>query len=192
VGCLLEQKEGFPKEKADALRKCLKALAKYGLADLPKTELARLGYAMLRYRMHYQDGVDLYGKYVANWGGEATVWTLEGCKDGQVVSRRTVCPSAKLHLELQPSHTRLFEKNSYDMAAVRIRILDENGNPAPFAQMPVTFRLEGAAELIGPNTVTAEGGMCGTYLRTTDKKGTAVLTVSAYGLEDVAMVFESC
>ena len=65
-----------------------------------------------------------------------------------------------------------------DAAAVRVQILDEFGNPAPYAQIPVHFALEGAAELIGPSVVTAEGGMCGTFLRTVGTDGTARLTIS--------------
>ena len=75
------------------------------------------------------------------------------------------------------------------MAAVRIRILDENGNIAPYAQLPVRLKVEGAAQLVGPNAVTAEGGMCGTYLRTIAEAGSAKLTVSADGLEPVCVEF---
>ena len=37
------------------------------------------------------------------------------------------------------------------MAAVRVRILDENGTPAPYAQFPVQFTVEGSAAQ-GPQT----------------------------------------
>ena len=76
----------------------------------------------------------------------------------------TLCPSAKLHLEVKVSRTALREKDTYDMAAVRVRILDENGTPAPYAQFPVQFAVEGSAALVGPQTAVAEGGMTGTYL----------------------------
>ena len=49
---------------------------------------------------------------------------------------------------------------------------------------------EGEAELVGPDAVTAEGGMCGTYVRTIGKCGTAVLTVSAPGTEEIYIPFE--
>ncbi len=189
VGCLLETQEGFSKEKANLLRSCLNAIGKYGLAGMPKTEMAKMGYAMVKYGMSFQAGVDLYGKYIANWGGESTVWRLDGKKGGKVVSSVTCCPSNRLHLEVKASHTALREKHSYDMALVRIRILDENGNPAPYAQLPLMFTLEGAAELVGPEVVTAEGGMCGTLVRTTGEPGEARLTVSGYGLEAVTVAF---
>jgi beta-galactosidase len=83
----------------------------------------------------------------------------------------------------------LEEKQSYDMAAVRIRILDEFGNIAPYAQLPVKLQLEGAAELVGPDVVTAEGGMTGAYIRTTGAKGTAKLTVSTPQTPSVTVTF---
>ena len=68
------------------------------------------------------------------------------------------------------------------------RILDENGNLAPYAQLPVHFRLEGDAQLVGPETVTAEGGMTGTYIRTLGTPGEAKLIITAEGLEPVTFL----
>ena len=189
IGDLLETQEGFEKQKAALLKKALQSAAKYGLAGMPKADLLRMGYAMLRYRMTYEDGVALYGKYVGNWGGEATVWRFDAIKDGKVVKSVTCCPNTALRLDVQPCSTTLQEGASYDMAAVRIRITDGNGNTVSYAQLPVQLQLEGAAQLVGPGVVTAEGGMCGTYLRTTGETGAAKLTVSAHGLKPVTVEF---
>jgi beta-galactosidase len=135
------------------------------------------------------DATALYGKYVGNWGGECTVWRFDAKKNGKVIASTVRCPGAALHLEITPSHTELHEVHGYDMAAVRIRILDEYGNIAPYAQLPVKLTVEGNAMLVGPDAVTAEGGMCGTYIRTTGKAGSAILTVSAPGLEEKKVVF---
>ena len=190
IGDQLETQEGFEKPKAELIKKSLQAAAKYGLAGMPKREMLRMGYAMMRYKMTYQDGVDLYGKYVGNWGGSATVWRFDAVKDGEVVASVTCSPSAKLHLDVQPSCTDLQEGATYDMAAVRIHVQDEYGNMASYAQLPVRLTLEGAAQIVGPDVVTAEGGMCGTYIRTIGETGTAKLTVSAHGLEPVTIDFE--
>ena len=189
-GFLILTEEGFDKAKADLLKKALNSAARYGLAGMPKADLARMGYAMLRYKMNFKDGVALYGKYVGNWGGEATVWRFDAIVGGEVVKSVTCCPSAKLHLEAIPSHIALKEGATYDMAAVRIRVLDEFGNVAPYAQLPIRLTLEGAAELIGPDVVVAEGGMCGAYIRTAGKAGTAKLTLSTDGLEQIVLEFE--
>ena len=189
IGCLLQTQEGFDSKKADLLRDCLLTIQKKGLTDMTPADMAKMGYAMVKYGMKYQDAVALYGKYIGNWGGEATVWRLDAEKDGRVVKSVTCSPSARLHLEVTPSHTQLIEGDTYDMAAVRIRILDEHGNIAPYAQLPVKLQLEGAAELIGPDVVCAEGGMTGTYIKTTGNGGEAVLTVSTAQTESVTVRF---
>lgn len=190
IGCLLETQEGFPKKKADLLRRCLLSAGKHGLAGMPLTDKLRMAWAMVRYKLTMDDGVALYGKYVGNWGGEATVWRFDAICSGKVVASVTRCPSAKLHLEVKASRTALTEGDTYDMAAVHIRILDEFGNVAPYAQLPVKLTLEGDAELVGSDTVTAEGGMCGTYVRTVGIPGHAVLTVSTAQTVPVTLRFQ--
>ena len=180
IGSLLETQEGFSKKKAALLRRCLLSAGKHGLAAMPLWDKLRMGWAMLRYKLTLADGVALYGKYVGNWGGQATVWRFDAIKDDIVVASVTRCPSARLHLEVKVSHTELVEGDTYDAAAVRVRILDEFGNLAPYAQIPVHFTVDGDAQLIGPAAVTAEGGMCGTYLRSTGNPGAARLTVSTH------------
>ena len=189
IGCLLETQEGFTKGKAQPLKEALISAGKYGMSNMPPSDKAKMLYCMLRYGMKFADGVALYGKYVGNWGGEATRWRFEGVKDGVSVVSQTRCPGVSLHLELRVSQTELHEGESYDMAAVRVRILDENNNPAPYAQLPVKLKLRGALQLVGPDTVTAEGGMCGCYVKTTGRRGKASLTLTAEGCAPVVVDF---
>ena len=177
IGCLLETQEGFPPAKARALKKALEAAGKYGLAALPLSEKLRMASCMLRFGLRFEDGVALYGKYVGNWGGEATRWRFDGKKNGQVVASQTRCPGSDLHLEVRPSQTLLHEGDTYDMAAVRIRILDEFGNLAPYAQLPVQLKARGSVRLVGPELVTAEGGMTGTYIKTVGRSGRGSLEI---------------
>ena len=162
IGELLETQEGFEKPKADLLKKALLSAGKYGMANLPKVDWMRFGYAMVRYKMSFDEGANLYKKYIGNWGGEATVWRFDAIKDGEIVSSVTCCPSAKLHLEAFPSRTVLTEGATYDMASIRIRVVDEFGNIAPYAQLPIKVNVEGAAELVSPNVVVSE--VCAVHL----------------------------
>ena len=190
IGELLETKEGFPKSKANILRKCLISAGKHGLSGMPLIDKLLMAYCMLRYRMSFKDGYDLYGKYVGNWGGESTVWRFDAIKDGTTVASVTKCPSSKLHLSITPSHTELTEGEVYDMAAIRIRILDEHDNLAPYAQLPAFLSVTGDIELIGPSTVTLEGGSCGAYIRTTGNTGTGTFTVSTGQTESATVEFK--
>ena len=189
IGELLRSQEGFEPKKAESLRKLLLSAKGYDLTSLPMLTRLNMLRCMALYHMSLQDGIDLYGKYVGNWGGEATRWRFDGIRDGKVVCSVTRGPSSSLHLEVTPSTTALTENQSYDMASIRVRILDENNAPAPYAQLPVTFTLQGDAQLVGPATVTAEGGMCGSYIRTVGRPGTAVLEISAPGLPPAKLTF---
>ena len=124
------------------------------------------------------------------WGGEASVWKFEAVKDGEVTATRILGSRGPMKLDVTASSNVLTEADTWDMAAVRIRITDSCGNTCPYVQLPVRLKLTGEAELIGPDIVTAEGGMCGTYIRTKGISGKAELTVKCDGLEDVILTFE--
>lgn len=190
IGELLESQEGYEPSKAAILRDCLNAAEKYTLAGLPASYKLKLLYCMMKYKLTFEDGVALYGKYVGNWGGEATRWRLDALKDGICVKSVTLCPKAKLHLEVTVSKTVLKEEDTYDMASVRVRIVDENNNIAPYAQLPVTYELTGNAQLVGPHIATLEGGMSGTYIRTNGSAGEATLTVKTEQTESVSVTFQ--
>ena len=189
VGQLLETQEGYDKKKANAVRKALLTIAEKGLEYLSPIDKLQLGIMALRYKIDFKTAWDLYGKYIGNWGGAATEWRLDAVTNGKVVASRIYRPTTDLHLDVTVSATTLQEKASYDTAAVRIRVLDANGNIAPYAQIPVLLKLEGQAELVGPNAVTAEGGMCGTFVRTTGKSGEATLTISTAQTPAVTVKF---
>ena len=189
VGHLLEENEGFDEKKAKLIRGCLNAAGKYGPAAMPAKYKAELAYAMVKYKMKYEDGVELFGKYVGNWGGSSTEWKFEGWKNGQKVSEVIKSPRTKLHLDVKASHTELHEGDTYDMAALRISCLDELNNEAVYAQLPVSVTAIGPIEIVGPDTAVLEGGMSGTYIRTTGEAGKAEVLLSAPGLDTVKVEF---
>ena len=190
IGDLLESEEGFDKTRAAVLRRCLGAAKKYGI-HMPLADKLRMGWCMLRYRMTMDDAMALYGKYVGNWGGEATVWRFEARKNGETVAAAECCPGRRLHIEATPGASELREGDTYDMTDVRIRIVDEFGAVASYAQEPISLAVTGAAELVGPASVTAEGGMCGCYVKTVGKAGEAQLAISAQGMEAVTVRFNA-
>lgn len=190
IGEMLETQEHMPKAQAAAIRDCMLAAGKYGFSALPARYKAKLAYIMLRYKMTFEDGYALYGKYVGNWGGEATRWRFDAKKNGEVIASVTKTPGKKLHLEISTSSAILHEGDVYDMAAVRITVRDDNGNIAPYAQLPVSFETKGPISVSGPQTSVLEGGMGGLYIRTAGSKGAAELTIHCEGLSDQTIRFE--
>ena len=55
--------------------------------------------------------------------------------------------------------------------------VDENGNVLGFFNEPVQFEVKGVLELIGPKTICLQGGMGGTYVKTTGQAGEGILTI---------------
>ena len=166
IGDLLESEEGFEPKKAALLRNCLLSAEKHGFQTMPLIDKLKMGYAMLKYKLSYEDGVALYGKYVSNWGGESTVWRVDAVRYGEVVKSKILTPGNRLHIEATASKLNLTEGDCYDIALVRIRIVDENGNTAPYAQLPIALATEGMIHVEGPQVITAEGGMCGCLVKT--------------------------
>ena len=190
IGKLLETKEGFTGAKERLLHDCLKTVAIHGYSNMPLSGTLKMGWAMLRYHLSFEDGVALFGKYVGNWGGSSTVWRFDGIKNGEVVISRTLAQSANLDLHVTASNTTLYEGDSYDMAEVRVRVLDEYGNAAPFNQCALQLETSGCIEIAGPKVVTCEGGATGIYVRTTGKTGKGKLVIKASGFEDKTVEFE--
>jgi len=189
IGDQLRSQDGYEGKQLELIHDCLVSASVHGIESMPAADRMKLAYAMFRYKMKYSDAADLYGKYVGNWGGDAVVWRFDAVKDGETVCSRTLTPSAELHIDARPSTTELTEGDTYDMAAVRIRILDRNGNVAHYAQLPVSFSTEGDIELTGPCAAAAEGGMTGTYVRTVGRAGSGTLTISVPGLDPVSITF---
>ena len=177
IGKLLETNEHFSKKKAADIRKCLLASKKYG-SNLPLRYRLLYAKMMFQYKLSYSDGVALFGKYVTGWGSDSITWRFDAIKNGKVVKSIIKRPSAKLHLSYQVSRTSLVEGSCYDMSAIRIQVKDEYHNLASYAQLPLNLITTGPIEIVGPNTIVTEGGMTGTYIKTTGEEGEAVLTIS--------------
>ena len=93
-------------------------------------------------------------------------------------------------LKANVSSSVLKEKNSYDVAAVRIRAVDENENTLYYCNEPLELSVDGPIEIIGPKITSLRGGMGGTYVKTTGESGKAILSISNPQLGNVKIEFE--
>ena len=185
IGELLITQEGFDEKTAAAVKECLLAVAKFGPSSLPPKILAKFARLMLLKGFKFSDGVELYGKYIGNWGGEATKWRFDAVKGGKLICSVTRSPGQRVHLEVSTSKTKLCEGDTYDAAAVRIRAVDEHGNLAPYWQEPVILKCSGPITLIGPEIISLKGGSGGCYVKTCGSSGSAELCVN-----DIKIKFE--
>lgn len=190
VGDLMERNEGFSHRKSEDVKKILVAANRYGMANLPLSAKLMAAKCILLYSMKMEDAVDLYNRYMSNWGGNVKSYRFDAVVNGKVVKSVEKRPMTEVSLAAEASHQTLVEGTSYDVAAVRIRALSQDGAVLPVYQEPLHLRVEGPLEIVGPDCVTPRGGMCGTYVKTTGTVGKAVLYIEGRGLEPVAIRFE--
>ena len=189
IGDVIEKGEGWSHRKAEALKDSLLAIQRFGV-KIPVKYILKTGLRAVRYLAGPGTFSRLYAKYFENWGTSAPVYRFQAVKDGKVVAEISKSSNARLSLSADASATVLTEGETYDAAAVRVRIVDENGSTAPYAQLPVRFEVSGPLELIGPDTVCSDGGLCGTYVKTTGRTGTAVLRITAPQTQSVELTFQ--
>jgi beta-galactosidase len=126
---------------------------------------------------------------VGDWGGTSTAYRFDAIKDGKVVKSVEKQPMHGMQLCCKADHLELTEDQTYDMAAIRIEMQDEFGNLLSFCNDPVILEAQGEIELVGPSVVSLQGGMTGTYVRTTGNSGSGKLLVKAQGCDLIEIRF---
>lgn len=178
IGDELEKKEHFSKKQADMLKEALNYVAIHGY-HFPPRILWILAKCVLLYHMRFGDAVKLYNNYIGDWGGSSTVYRFEAIKDGRIQKVMVKGPMTKAHLKVKPSATTLTEETGYDVAEVRISMVDENDNQLFFYNDPLLLATTGPIELIGPAVIPMQGGMTGAYVKTIGRSGKAALTIES-------------
>ncbi|MDD6305429.1 MAG: glycoside hydrolase family 2 TIM barrel-domain containing protein [Clostridiales bacterium] len=177
IGDAIKEQENFKPAQANGIKDALNATARYGLSNLPKSVYLTAIKMMLVYHMKPEQAVELYNRYIGDWGGTSTTYRFEAVKDGKVVKTVTKEPVKSIHLKVEADHTVLREETTYDVAAVRIQALDQNDNLLSFYQEPLQLEVTGSIELIGDKTVSLQGGMGGAYVKTTGESGVGELKI---------------
>lgn len=168
----------FPPKQAKLLKQALNHIALYGYSQLPPKILWMAFRCMVLYGMKREEIVDLYTKYIGDWGGSSTEYRFDAIRNGKVVKTVVKTPMSRLQLQVDVSSDLLTEEHSYDVASIRIRAVDEFGNLLPFCNEPLRITTEGPVELIGPDLISLKGGMAGTYVKSTGTAGSARISIS--------------
>ena len=190
IGDMLVSKEGFAPKQAKMIAEALNYVAIHGYQTFPLHIIWKALCAIFRYHMKPEELVNLYTRYIGNWGETATEYRFEAVRDGKVVKTVVKKPMKKIYLKAQASHTTLQERNSYDVAEIRLCAVDDNGNQAPYFQEAVKIETTGPLALIGPKLISLKGGMGGLYVKTTGQAGTATVRLTNPQFDTVELTFE--
>lgn len=189
IGELLEKNEKYSHANAETIKEVLRALVKYGQYSLPLIYKLKMAKVMLLEKLTMAEGMRLYYQYVGNWGGEATTYRFEAIKNNEIVNVIEKSATKKVYLRVTTDTTELREDHTYDVASVRVEVVNEKGEILPYYQGVITFETEGNIEIIGPKVVTAIGGSVGTYVKTIGRFGEAILQISTENAEEVCIAY---
>ncbi len=178
IGDQLDTVEGYSPRHAALIKASLLDVTRHG-TTLPFLKKLKLGYALLRTGSTMEKGVALYGKYIANWGGNVVTYRFEGYKNGQCVQTVTKGAVSKPMLRVTADTTTLIEADTYDATRVVVEAIDEYGNGLPFASQVIQVTVEGPVEILGPSVLALIGGVQGIYIRTKGEAGQAVVKVKS-------------
>ncbi len=191
IGDRIAQDEDFDPKQAEYVKDVLNDSSRFGMNDLSLDAKRKAAYLMLRHGMSFDDAYQLYGKYIGNWGEKSVEFRFEACNNGEVVKELRVSPAERRVLTAEVDHTELVEDATYDAAAVRLRMTDQNGNTLPYFFGAVNAQVIGdGIELIAESPVILRGGMGGLYVRSTGKGGKAELVLNADGCDEIRIRFD--
>ncbi len=191
IGNRLVDEDGLNKDTAKDVKEFLMILRKYAgnFERLSPKEKALASKINSSYKLDEAKLRALFGKYVAGWGGAIIQHKFEAIRDGKVVKTLVRIPSEEVSVKALVMRNTLVEDNSYDVASVRLSVVDQNGNVQPYCQEAVLLSCEGDIELIGPSAVSLKGGFAGTYVKSTGKEGKGTLTVTDWMGNSVKIPF---
>ena len=190
IGDSLAQNERFRPKHAKEITDAMNLVARGSLNHIPKRLYLTALKLLLIYHIDFAEVTRLYTKYIGDWGGTATIYRFDAIKDGKVVKSVTKEPVREIRLEAEADHTILTEQHSYDVALVRIRAVDDHGNVLPFYQEPVCLITEGDISIIGPDTIALQGGMGGTYVKSTGRSGRGALLLQSKTAGEIRIPFQ--
>ena len=190
IGDSFAQNERFRPKHAKEITDAMNLVARGSLNHIPKRLYLTALKLLLIYHIDFAEVTRLYTKYIGDWGGTATIYRFDAIKDGKVVKSVTKEPVRKIRLEVEADHTILTEQHSYDVALVRIRAVDDHGNVLPFYQEPVRLITEGDISIIGPDTIALQGGMGGTYVKSTGRSGRGALLLQSQTAGEIRIPFQ--
>ncbi len=190
IGDTIQKNENMKPRQARLVTEMLNHIARKGYGYLPPKILFKAAQCILLYGMKINDIVDLYTKYAGDWGGVSTVYRFDAIMESKVVKTVTKAPMTKGSLKAIPYKTTLTERESYDVAALRISAVDEYDNTLVYSSEPIKVSVSGPLEIIGSDLISLKGGMGGLYLKTTGKEGAATVTLTSATLGEVTVPFE--
>lgn len=177
IGDLFETNEGFSKHDAKMIKKVLKVASRKG-ANLPFFSKLIVFYLLKKYRLSYEDGVKLFYKYLGTWGTKNNSFRFEGYINNEVVKVVNRESDTEFNYVLEMNRKTLEIGATYDALRVVVKKVNQNGDLLPYSFDPLRIKVTGVLDLIGPDTISLQGGAMAFWVKTNGTKGIGTITVT--------------
>ncbi len=188
IGARLEEDSGYSKRIAKRIKKVLLSFNLHGMA-LPFIDKMRMANLMIFHQFTIGKAMDIYGKYLGNWGKEASVYRFDGYINNELVISKTKGQTKKFSLFAKADTNILQHDITYDVTRIVVKLVDEYDNVYPYAVNVINVQTTDEVEVIGPKSVALSAGSIGFYIKT-KKKGKANVTLSSPGFKAINIQFE--
>lgn len=158
-------KEKFSKKDTKRINEVFNYIAFNGYGNLPLKCVLKVGLVLLHTHKKVQDFFDLYTKYMQNWGNESSGYTFKGYKNGKLAITKSLSPSTSFHLTYELVNPTVELEDSYDVARISIKYLDQNDSIMNYAFMPLELETNKNLEIIGPHLISLIGGQISFYVK---------------------------
>jgi len=190
IGSQIVDNEHFSVQDSELVKSVLRAFQAKG-GKLSLTDSLKMAWIMLKHKMSYPQGVELYNKYVANWGTTSVHYRFEGYKKDQLMLIKKIAPLPAVQLTVIADETELTIGDTYDAVRIVMRIIDVNERIKWLSQETVNVHVSGPAEIIGPKTIALIGGSSAFWIKTTQQAGTINVTVNSDRFGETTLTLNS-
>ncbi|WP_040198319.1 glycoside hydrolase family 2 protein [Candidatus Soleaferrea massiliensis] len=177
IGNQLVDEEGFSEKDAAVVKKILVGITQLGF-NAPSEFPEEMAY-LKEIGIGYDECIDLYGKYVGNWGEKQVTYRFDGYNGDEKVCSVTKTPASKTMLEVKASNGTLIEDETYDVARISVKAVSEYGNLLPFSNDVVSVEVSGPVEVIGPKTFALIASQRAFWVKTVGCSGKASVKISS-------------
>lgn len=177
TGNLLKEDLGFSDYSSKTIKRLLKYIYINGPDNLPLHHLLSMATVLLREKLTTNKLVEIVTAHVAGWGDLVKQYMFEGVKDGKVVVTEVLEPPTNISISATSDTYELKEENTYDVASVRIRMVDQNNNLLNYCNEPLRLVAQGPIKIIGPDNISLKGGCAGVYIKTDKRSGKGILKI---------------
>ena len=169
--------EKYKSTAKESIKYLLLKYSKVGLSGFKIKDKIKAIKLMIFDGLNPMEFTRLYEKYIGNWGGERPDFRFVGCVDGKEATSVVKGSYKESHLEVNVENQKLVERETYDVALLRLRMLNQFNQIMRYYQEPIVLKTEGPLEIIGPKIISLKGGMGGTYIKTIGKEGKGRLNI---------------